>query len=158
MGLILPPRVYHGTYFNSYVANYWEVNYENTVGLLDELGIKTPIDKDCAPLSIGNCFWAKYDALEPLFELYWSHEDFHEEPLPVDGTISHAVERVHGYIAASRGYYSEFVITEEYARAEMFNFRHMALLTLMTLNEKCSIMNSQGFLGAKNKIDKIIKK
>lgn len=158
LGLVVPPRVHHGTYFNSYVSNYWEVNYENTIELLDELGIETPIQADCPPLSIGNCFWAKYDALEPLFELYWTYEDFHEEPLPADGTLSHALERVHGYVAASRGYYSEFVITEEYARAEMFNFRHMASQTFMELNEKGSIMNSKGFSGVKNAIDNIIKK
>ena len=159
LGLIVPPRVHHGTYFYEYVTNYWAVNYENTVELLEELGIETPMDRDCPPVSIGNCFWAKYDALEPIFELNWTHEDFHEEPLPGDGTLSHALERAHGYVAASRGYYSEFVMTEEYARAEMFNYRHMASQTFMSLHEKASSeMNFKGFLGVKNTIGNIIKK
>ena len=159
LGLILPPRVYHGTYFNSYVNNYWIANYENTVELLDEMGIDTPIERNYPPLSIGNCFWARYDALEPLFELCWRHGDFPEEPLPGDGTVSHAIERVYGYVAASRGYYSEFVMTEEYARAEMLNLNYMASQTFNTLNKKMNpnIFN-HGFSGFDNSLKKMKKR
>ena len=156
LGLILPPKVYHGTYFNGYVNNYWIVNYDNTVKLLEEMGIDTPIERNCPPLSIGNCFWARYDALKPIFESYWRHGDFPKEPLPGDGTVSHAIERVYGYIAASRGYYSEYVMTEEYARAEMTNFNYMASQTLNVLHKKMNpALFNQAFSGFDNSLRKM---
>lgn len=157
LGLIVPPRVHHGTYFHGYVNNYWIVNYKNTVELLEEMGITTPIDEDCPPIAIGNCFWAKYDALKPIFELYWSHGDFPEEPLSGDGTVSHALERVYGYVAASRGYYSEFVMTEEYARGEMMNYKYMASQTFHAMKGS-SRANFHGFLALKNTLKNIIRK
>ena len=39
------------------------------------------------------------DALQPLFDLKLKEEDFPEEPLPIDGTIAHAIERLPVYIA-----------------------------------------------------------
>ena len=53
--------------------------------------------------------------------------------MPGDGTISHALERIYGYVAASRGYYSEIVMTEEYGRSEMFNFNYMLTSTMKAI-------------------------
>ncbi len=125
LGLIVPPRVYHGTYFYSYVNNFWTLCYDEVLSLFDKMSINPKISRDAPPLSIGNCFWAKYDALKPLFDLEWDYDDFPEEPMPADGTVSHALERVHGYVAASEGYYTEFVMTDEYARTELFNKSYM---------------------------------
>ena len=125
LGLIVPPRVYHGTYFYSYVNKYWTLCFDEVINLLDKMEITSKISRDFPPLAIGNCFWAKYDALEPLFDLNWDYEDFPEEPMPADGTVSHALERIHGYVAASRGYYTKFVMSDEYARSELFNKSYM---------------------------------
>lgn len=125
LGLIVPPRVYHGNYFYPYINNYWNDNFEVVLNLLKKMNINTPINKNYSPISIGTCFWARYDALKPLFDLNLKHEDFPNEPLPVDGTISHALERIFGYVAASEKYYSEFVITEDYARGNIFNLNYM---------------------------------
>ena len=133
LGVIVPPRIYHGTYFHAYLNDYWVVNYDIVLSLLNQMGIKTPISKKIPPLSIGNCFWARYDALEPLFDLYFDYNDFPNEPMPGDGTISHALERIYGYVAASRGYYSEIVMTEEYGRSEMFNFNYMLTSTMKAI-------------------------
>ncbi|MEE0935638.1 MAG: rhamnan synthesis F family protein [Methanobrevibacter sp.] len=130
LGLIVPPRIYHGTYFYSYVNNYWTLCYDEVINLLRRMNINSKISRDAPPLSIGNCFWAKYDALEPLFNLHWDYSDFPEEPMPGDGTVSHALERVHGYVAASKGYYTKFTMTDEYARSEFFNKSYMFLDTM----------------------------
>ena len=100
------------------------------------MGINTPITKSNPSLSLGNCFWAKYDALEPLFDLYLNYYDFPEEPLPLDGVISHALERCYPYVAASRGYYTEIVMTEEYAGSEILNSNYMLLNTLQNIYSK----------------------
>ena len=130
LGLIVPPRVYHGTYFHSYVNNYWTLCYDEVLNLLDKMNIDSKISRNAPPLAIGNCFWAKYDALKPLFELNWNYDDFPQEPMPADGTVSHALERIHGYVAASEGYYTEFVMTDEYARSEYFNKSYMFSSTI----------------------------
>ena len=60
-------------------------------------------------------FWAKTDALKKLFEHGWKYEDFPEEPLPIDGTISHAIERVLGYVAQDAGYKTGVIMTDKIA-------------------------------------------
>jgi lipopolysaccharide biosynthesis protein len=43
---------------------------------------------------IGTMFWAKVKFLGPLFDLGLTWEDYPEEPLPYDGTLLHALERL----------------------------------------------------------------
>jgi rhamnosyltransferase len=52
----------------------------------------------------GNMFWYRPEALQPLFDLKLSRKDFPREPLGLDGTIAHAIERWPVYIAWSQGY------------------------------------------------------
>ena len=108
LGLIVPPPVYHGTYFNAYSHKYWVSCFDLVEGLLEDMDIECVASKNEPPLSIGNCFWAKVDAFKPLFDLNLDYEDFPSEPMPNDGTISHALERVYGYVVASQRYYTEF--------------------------------------------------
>lgn len=130
IGLIVPPRIYHGNFFHGYINNYWVENFDLVLNLLEQMGINTPINKSNPPLSLGNCFWAKYDALEPIFDLYLDYTDFSQEPMPLDGTISHAIERSYPYIAASRDYLTEIVMTEDYAKSDLLNCNYMLLKTL----------------------------
>lgn len=125
LGLVVPPKIYHGTYFNDYITNFWSVNFKEATEVLDQMGIVSNINRGFPPLSIGNCFWAKYDALKPLFALCWDYEDFPGEPMPGNGTVSHALERIYGYVAASEGYYTKFIMTDEYANSEIFNYSYM---------------------------------
>lgn len=39
-------------------------------------------------------FWARSDAVRSLLSLPLTYEDFPDEPLPPDGTIAHALERL----------------------------------------------------------------
>ena len=154
LGLIVPPRVYHGTYFYSYVNNYWTLCYDEVLNLLDKMKINSKITRNSPPLSIGNCFWAKYDALEPLFDLYWDYEDFPGEPMPGNGTVSHALERIYGYVAASKGYYTKFIMTDEYAKSELFNYSYMFENIINNVKPATSeyFVYSQGFFGFVNSI------
>lgn len=51
----------------------------------------------------GSMFWAKTDALLPLFKNIKA-TDFQEEDNQRDGTFAHAIERVLVILAQSRGY------------------------------------------------------
>ena len=136
LGLIVPPPVYHGTYFNAYSHKYWVSCFDLVEGLLEDMDIECVASKNEPPLSIGNCFWAKVDAFKPLFDLNLDYEDFPSEPMPNDGTISHALERVYGYVVASQRYYTEFFMTEEYGGSELTNYQYMMGETLEVLRKK----------------------
>jgi hypothetical protein len=52
---------------------------------------------------IGTTFWARTQALRPLLALTdWS--DYPTEPVPIDGTILHALERLLPFAARQAGY------------------------------------------------------
>ena len=154
LGLIVPPKIYHGTYFNDYISDFWSANLNEAKDVLDQMGIISNISREFPPLSIGNCFWAKYDALEHLFDLYWDYEDFPGEPMPGNGTVSHALERIYGYVAASKGYYTKFIMTDEYAKSELFNYSYMFENIINNVKPATSeyFVYSQGFFGFVNSI------
>lgn len=136
LGLIVPPRVYHSSNFTSFYYNYWLKNVDEIKKLLDKMSIKIELNLNELPLSIGNCFWAKYDALKPLFELDLEYDNFPQEPLPLDGTISHALERIYGHVAASQGFYTEISMTEYYGSNELTNYSYMFSNLLMIIRNK----------------------
>jgi lipopolysaccharide biosynthesis protein len=43
---------------------------------------------------VGTMFWARTKALKPLFDLNLSWSDYPDEPLPYDGSMLHAIERI----------------------------------------------------------------
>jgi lipopolysaccharide biosynthesis protein len=43
---------------------------------------------------VGTMFWARTSALGPMINLNFSWNDFPEEPLPYDGSMLHAIERL----------------------------------------------------------------
>lgn len=52
----------------------------------------------------GSMFWARSQALLPLFDLGLGWDDYPEEPVPHDGTILHALERLVPVVVESRGF------------------------------------------------------
>ncbi len=53
---------------------------------------------------IGTMFWARTAALRPLFDLRLAWDDYPSEPVPCDGTILHAIERLLPLVAHHAGY------------------------------------------------------
>ena len=53
---------------------------------------------------IGTMFWGRTRALLPLLGLHLDWEDYPEEPLPYDGTILHAIERILPIISENQGF------------------------------------------------------
>ena len=80
-----------------------------------------PISGEEPPLApFGSVFWFRVRALDLLFRkgkagTGWQHADFPPEPLPGDGTISHAIERVYPFVAQASGYYPAEVMSTEFA-------------------------------------------
>jgi lipopolysaccharide biosynthesis protein len=52
---------------------------------------------------VGSMFWARVPALSALLGLGLRWEDYPEEPVPYDGTILHAIERMLPIVATASG-------------------------------------------------------
>lgn len=114
-GVLLPPKPV-GKYLDTMYVDCWRENYDNVVLLAQQLGLKLPIDReDTDVLAIGTVFWCNVGALKKLFSYEWTYEDFMDEPLPYDGTISHAIERIVGFVALDAGYKVGTIMNCQYA-------------------------------------------
>jgi rhamnosyltransferase len=124
LGLTFAPVPDHGMYFFLLGGKYnWRENARQTRLLQEKIGTACPLD-DKIPLiaPLGSMFWARTKAVEKLFALDWNYDDFPEEPLGLDATISHAIERVWAYTAADSGYYCAYTMPDEYFSAQMGAF------------------------------------
>lgn len=53
---------------------------------------------------VGTMFWARVPAIMPLLNLNLNWKDYPAEPIPYDGTILHAIERLFSIVVTSGGY------------------------------------------------------
>lgn len=121
LGMLGTPFPNHGEFFQLY-GNEWTMNFENTKKLAEGMGVRVPMsDKKMAITAYGSEFWFRTVALRKLYDKEWSYEDFPEEPLPDDGTISHAIERSRPFVAQAAGFYSGYVFSDRAASLEYTN-------------------------------------
>lgn len=114
-GILLPPKPI-GKYLDTMYVDCWRENFDNVVSLAEQLGLSLSIDRgDTDILAIGTVFWCNVEALKKLFAYEWTYGDFIDEPLPYDGTISHAIERILGFVALDAGYKVGTIMNCNYA-------------------------------------------
>ena len=77
----------------------WDANRNTALSLGDRLGLGNLSDNFNFP--VGSMFWARTLALAPLVNLKFDWVDYPEEPLPYDGTLLHAIERLFPLIASA---------------------------------------------------------
>ncbi len=118
IGFLCPPFPKFFDYINL-MGNEWTECYERTLELAKELQIDIIAEEDKPPFAFSNTFWCRTKALKPLADRKFKYEDFPQEPLPRDGSISHALERIYGYVAQSQGYLSAVIENEDYAQMEI---------------------------------------
>ena len=58
----------------------------------------------------GNMFWARVEAVKPLFDLHLKQKDFPEESGQRYATIAHQIERSWVYIAKAKGYTGRYIM------------------------------------------------
>jgi glycosyltransferase involved in cell wall biosynthesis len=81
----------------------WRENRENAQALAARMGMTGPLPP-FFDFPIGTMFWARSAALKPLFDLKLARDDYPPEPIPYDGTILHAIERLLPFVAQHAGY------------------------------------------------------
>lgn len=114
LGMLVPPEPFHSEAIGG-IGWTWAKNYTITQKLASRLSVNCILDPDKHPIALGTVFWCKREALAPLFDYDFKFEDFPDEPLPIDGTICHAMERILSYIPPTQGYYVAYVMNEEFA-------------------------------------------
>lgn len=114
IGVLAPPEPM-GEYIESWYGEVWAEDFENTVKLAEELKLACNLNKEKQPITLGTVFWARTCCLEKLLKKQWDYSDFPPEPLPDDGTISHAIERIFAYVAQDAGYKTGTIMSNAYA-------------------------------------------
>lgn len=146
LGLLAPPIPVHGQYF-CLKDNAWTSCFDQTVKLAEKIGIKIKVSKEKKPFVLSTAFWCRTEALRPLWDYGFSYEEFCEEPMPEDGTISHAIERILPYVAQKQGYYSGIVMTQGYASLQISNLNYLLCQTVARLGNEYSISTCRQFAG-----------
>lgn len=88
------------------------------------LSLSCPMD-DTPVAPFGAYFWARGAALAAMFRHDWKYEDFPDEPLPVDSTISHGIERIYPIAVQDEGYYTSWCSPDIHASLYMNNITYM---------------------------------
>ncbi len=118
LGLLVQTLPVLGTYYGM-LGNEWGDDFLFSKQLLFRLGCQIDINENFPPVApFGDIYWARSKALAPIFEYDWMLSDFPNEPVPPDGTILHALERIPCYVAQSQGYYSAYLFNTDYAGIE----------------------------------------
>ena len=84
----------------------WDGNWSQAEHLAKQMGIENFVCKGSINFPVGTMFWARRQALQPLVDLNLKWEDYPPEPLPHDGSILHAIERLLPSIVAAKGFRS----------------------------------------------------
>lgn len=81
----------------------WGYDWDHAHQLLSRIGCHigahTPLE-----FPTSTMFWARRDAIAPLFDLGLQYDDFEPENGQIDGTLAHAIERSLLYIVEHTGY------------------------------------------------------
>jgi lipopolysaccharide biosynthesis protein len=88
----------------------------------------------------GSMFWARPAALKPILRLGLSTDDFPEEPIKIDGTLAHAIERLFALGTEQAGYtWFKVAAPQWYTHREAIITPHsdFELRRFISSNERC---------------------
>ena len=126
LGILATPPPYHGTYGAFFFVDFlWTADstFDKTLKLAETLKIPAAFfNRNLPPPTIGNVFWCRTAALKKITDKIWTAEDFPPEPMPQDGTINKSLERILAFAAQAEGFYTGWLMTEDFAKDELENF------------------------------------
>jgi len=93
----------------------WDENLDIAQELAARMGLRAPLPASIE-CPVGMMFWARPKALAPLLRLGITCADFPPEPLPIDGTMLHAFERLIPLVAADAGYHYATTYLPQFVR------------------------------------------
>lgn len=147
LGLLVPPPLNWGPFYPS-EYNLNPQNRELMHHLIDELHLNVPFD-DYPVAPYGDFFWVRSAAIKPLFNKNWTYDDLPEEPIAVDGTILHALERIIPFCIQSAGYYTSWINSASSQKLYTDNCYYYARMfnqTMFKLFPFCDLTSMRIFL------------
>jgi len=109
--------------FLPYQANTWLANKGAGTAWCARLGINQ-VPQGYFDFPAGSMFWAKGNALKPLFDLGITLEDFAEESGQLDGTFAHCLERLLGLTPLKQGYQVGIIKDLQHPTWSAWRFQH----------------------------------
>ena len=122
LGLACAPTIYYGPFTT--IGGELNANQEIVKVLYQKLDLSIPFD-ECHVFSLGSAFWVRKGALNSLSKFDWKYEDLPDEPLPVDSTVSHAIERIYPLVVQNEGYFTLWITSDFYEANYMNNVVNM---------------------------------
>ena len=137
LGVLSPPPPNHSVFFPT-IGNEWGMNFDNTVKLAALLNLRVDIDESKAPVApFGTMFWFRPAALQKLIDHDWAYGDFPAEPTgDIDGNITHTIERIYPFVAQAAGFYSGWLLSDQFAGMEITNLNYIMYINRMKSDEK----------------------
>ncbi|MGN0497181.1 MAG: rhamnan synthesis F family protein [Lachnospiraceae bacterium] len=154
IGIAVPPEPF-GEYVTAWYSDAWENNFDNCVMLAQSLNLVCELNEEKSPMAISTAFWARTDAIKKIFEKHWTYDDFQEEPMPNDGTISHAIERIWGYLAQDAGYDIVTIMNKDYVIWELLNVQDASKQMFKLLKEKLYVHDLYEIVTFEDRLDKL---
>lgn len=151
IGLLVPPEPIGKDLRAWYDDNIWGNDFEKAQQLAEELNLKCDLNSEKMPITLGTAFWAKSKALKKILKKNWTFEDFDVEPLKDDGTISHAIERLFGYVAQDAGYYTGTLMNTSYAEKLLCIAQEYLSVSYHLLKNNFNISEFEKYLEVKEK-------
>lgn len=126
LGMLTPPVPVHGPYYPTTGKGEWGDNFKVTQELAQELGLKVDLNNMKEPIApLGSFFWVRTKALKGLFARDWEYKDFPPEPIDIDATVLHAIERIYPFCVQNEGYYAGWLMVDTFAKVQLNNWRYM---------------------------------
>jgi len=125
LGVLEPVNLMYANFRELYGCE-WGANYQGTVDFLKRANIQVPIDAAVPPIApMGAMFWFRPACMKKLLEIDWEYEDFPPEPLPLDGSLIHIIERAYPFFVQEAGYLTAWVSSEEDAQVHITNLSYL---------------------------------
>lgn len=139
LGFLTPPEPYYGSLLG-YLGESWGRCFEGTDAFRRKLGLNCNLDRDKLPITVSTSFWCRTEALRPLFTRQFRYEDFPQEPMEADGTFSHVIEHIFGYVAQHQGYYTAVMLNQDYASLRGNGLQYLLIEALKELRKEADIL------------------
>ena len=81
----------------------WNDNRKTAESLAERMGLSVPFP-EYFDFPVGTMFWFRPEAIRPLLNLKLGWDDYPPEPLPYDGSLLHAIERMLPLVAKSENF------------------------------------------------------
>jgi len=124
-------------------ANTWLANYQLGRAWCERLGFRFP--RGYFDYPAGSMFWARREALDPLFDANIELEDFPEEKGQNDGTLAHVIERLIVLSANKQGLRAAIISDREFPswspwRFEQYTNRNVDSIIQYILSKNIKVL------------------